>query len=196
MTRARGLPWPRLVFRRSSDPAPDKGDEHARLNELIMPHLNAAYGFARYLSRDEAGAEDIMQEAFLRAMRAIGQCHGNSKAWLLAIVRNCYHDWARANGRYVAVETLPDCEDEAAAPHEALERAAEITGVRQLVENLPEPFRATLVLRELEELSYREIAEIMSVPIGTVMSRLARARQMLAGLVLDEEQGNKGAIAQ
>jgi RNA polymerase sigma-70 factor (ECF subfamily) len=174
MAPARGT-WPRLAFSRDAATAPN---DAARFRETLLPHLDAAYGYARYLARDDAAAEDIVQDAFLKALRAIDQCRGNPKAWLLAIVRNCFHDWARANRRYVPI----DDEAEPASP-EVLDQAASAIGVRRLIESLPEPFRATLVLRELEELSYREIAEITAAPVGTVMSRLARARQMLAAML-------------
>ena len=198
MTQGRRLSWPRLAFSRASAAPASSGHGEARFREMLLPHLDAAYRYARILARDEHAAEDIVQDAFLRALRAIDGCRGNPKAWLLAIVRNCFHDWARANGRYLAMETLPEEESDAAAPDEALERAGAIIGVREMVESLPEPFRAALVLRELEEMSYREIAEIMAVPVGTVMSRLARARRMLAELLgVDGADGadDKGAMS-
>ena len=171
--------FPRLAFSRSSRP-PDGAE---RYRAAILPHLDAAYGYARYLARDGAAAEDIVQEAFLRAYRAIGNCRGNEKAWLLAIVRNCWHDWARANGRYLPVEDAGHELADEETPLTRLERASDVAQVRASIEALPEPFREALVLRELEDMAYRDIAEMTGVPIGTVMSRLARAREMLAALL-------------
>ena len=150
---------------------------------LLLPHFDAAYSFARFLTRDPSAAEDIVQEAFLRALRGFANYRGgDAKSWLLAIVRNTASNWAR--GRRAAPRTteegLEEIVDEGQISPEAFVlRQHEIEGIRQLVESLPEPFRETLVLRELEELSYRQIAEITGVPVGTVMSRLARARRML-----------------
>jgi RNA polymerase sigma factor (sigma-70 family) len=187
----RRFPMPRLAFSRSPEPAQDGAE---RFRTVILPHLDAAYGYARYLTRDGAAAEDIVQEAFLRAYRAIGNCRGNEKAWLLAIVRNCHHDWARSNGRYRPGDVVDEQADEE-TPLTQLERASDVAQVRASIEALPEPFREALVLRELEGLPYRDIAEMTGVPIGTVMSRLARARRMLAAALLGEDIEDKGAIA-
>jgi RNA polymerase sigma-70 factor (ECF subfamily) len=158
--------------------------------ELILPHIDAAYNLARYLSRDAAAADDIVQEACLRALRAFGGYRGGDpKSWLLAIVRNCSFNWIKANRADGAFH--PPTRDYAdgveewggeslGSPEADLMREADIDTVRRLIEELPEPFRETLVLRELEELSYKQIAEITAVAVGTVMSRLARARQMLS----------------
>jgi RNA polymerase sigma-70 factor (ECF subfamily) len=150
---------------------------------LILPHLDAAYNLARFLSRDAAGADDIVQESFLRAFRAFeGYRGGDPKAWLLAIVRNCSLTWAKARRAETGPEVpaTEELADEAAeSPEGCLSRASEIEQVRRVIAGLPEPFRETLVLRELEDFSYRQIAQVLGVPLGTVMSRLARARQML-----------------
>ncbi len=187
MALASGSAWPRLAFSRgaqASAAGPDVSRaETGRFRETVLPHLDAAYGYARYLTRDDAAAEDVVQESFLRALKAIDQCRGNPKSWLLAIVRNCFHDWVRANGRYVAIDDEAELGDGEADSDGQLDQAASARSVRRLVESLPEPFRATLVLRELEEMSYREIADITAAPIGTVMSRLARGRQMLAAML-------------
>jgi RNA polymerase sigma-70 factor (ECF subfamily) len=158
---------------------------------LVLPHLDAAFNLARYLTRDPTAAEDIAQEAMLRAFRAFaGYRGGSSKAWLLAIVRNCFLSWLQARAgessaqRMAVAATGPDEERPDAIEHETPEtqlvRHDQIEAVRSLIEHLPEPFREALVLRELEDLSYKEIAAITEVPIGTVMSRLARARRLLA----------------
>jgi RNA polymerase sigma-70 factor (ECF subfamily) len=163
-----------------------------RFQRIMLPHMDAAYGFARYLTRDAATAEDIVQEAFLRAFRSFADWRGdNPKAWLLAIVRNCHVDTYRGRGDILrgaeGIEAIDDAQA-CTAPADELEdrvaRQSDAAMLRHAIENLPEPFRETLVLRELEELSYKEIAAITAVPIGTVMSRLARARSMLADLLL------------
>jgi RNA polymerase sigma-70 factor (ECF subfamily) len=167
-----------------------------RFQVLIMPHLNAAWNYARYLTRDTDVAEDVVQEAFLRAYRARASCQGDGKAWLMAILRNCWHDWLRTSRR-PEDSANPGETVEEETPYSLLERRSDAQHLRSVLANLPEPFRETLVLRELEELSYRAIGEITGVPIGTVMSRLARGRDMLATLMVD---GNdwpiKGTINQ
>lgn len=166
---------------------------HADQFRLIMlPHMDAAYGFARYLTRNTSTAEDVVQEAFLRALRSYDGWRGdNPKAWLLAIVRNCYLDTVigRHDPLHGAdpVEAIDACETIMTEVVQLEDRAAmqsDAALLRRTIENLPEPFRETLVLRELEEFSYKEIAIITGVPIGTVMSRLARARAMLGALLL------------
>ena len=165
-----------------------------RFRDLMLPHLDAAYTFALYLARNDDVAQDVVQDAYVRALRAFSSYRGeNAKAWLLAIVRNVFLTSARARasggtvsleaylhgdpGRDGAAPQLWDPDQD--TPETALVRSDESGRVRDLIEALPEPFRETLVLRELEELSYREIAAATGSPIGTVMSRLARARQML-----------------
>ncbi|THD62701.1 sigma-70 family RNA polymerase sigma factor [Phenylobacterium sp.] len=187
---------PRLAF--SRDARPPREPDHARqFREVVLPHLDAAYNFARYLSRDPTAAEDIVQDAFLRAFKAFPNWRGGApKAWLFAIVRNCFLDWVAGGGgaHKVLVDegALSEAQAQALAnvadpdqttPEEALIRRREAETLRAVIENLPEPFRETLVLRELEELSYKEIAALTAVPIGTVMSRLARARQMLCDML-------------
>jgi len=153
-----------------------------------MPHLDAAYGFARFLTRDGPQAEDIVQEAFLKAYRGFaGFRGGEPRAWLFAIVRNEFHSAVRGRTAWADPETA-EAPSEDDTPEEALLRSGDVASVRQAVESLPEPFRETFVLRELEEMSYRQIAEIMAAPIGTVMSRLARARQMLLAVL---KEGNE-----
>jgi len=152
-----------------------------------MAHLDAAHGFARWLTRDERTAEDIVQEACLRAFRFLDSLRGdNARSWLLAIVRNTYYTSLERN----QVESLSvPFDEETMALHEAAElgpSADELMhrqDARRLVNDalgrLPEEFREVIVLRELEDLSYREIAHIAGIPLGTVMSRLARARKLL-----------------
>jgi len=177
---------------RGDAPATDL-DQARRFRETVLPHLDAAYNFARYLARDPVAAEDIAQEAFLRAFRAFPTYRGGApKAWLFAIVRNCFLTWAgqsRGSDRVLVDEgalsaaqalALTNVADPAQdTPEAALLRRRDAETVRAVIENLPEPFRENLVLRELEELSYKEIAILTCAPIGTVMSRLARGRALL-----------------
>jgi RNA polymerase sigma factor (sigma-70 family) len=172
-------------------------DQQARFRLVMLPHLAAAYNLARYLTNDVSTAEDIVQEAFLRGFKAFDTYRdGSARAWLFAILRNCWRDRVAEQMRrervvvsegglseaqaYAVAATL----DDADTPEAAITRAREIDVVRKVIASLPEPFRETLVLREMEEMSYRDIAALTGVPIGTVMSRLARAREMLAKLVL------------
>jgi RNA polymerase sigma-70 factor (ECF subfamily) len=193
ITRRR-LTIPRLAFGRArSEGGQDTASD--RFRRVFLPHLDAAYRYARYLTREDAAAEDVVQEAFLRAFRSFDNCRDNEKAWLLTIVRNCHHDLARANSRYrTANETDIEAIDDV-TPYTEVERTNDIHHLRRTVEDLPEPFREAVVLRELEGLSYREIADMSGVPMGTVMSRLARGRQMLAAMLLrGDADADRGAI--
>lgn len=168
---------------RESGPRNESADA-GEFSRLILPLMDAAYNLARFLTRDAVAADDIVQEAYLRAWRAFGGYRGgDARVWLLAIVRNCSYSWSHGQRRDAPAA---DCADEeladtaAETPESLTARAGEIERVRAVIDGLPGPFRETLVLRELEDLSYRQIAELTGAPIGTVMSRLARARQMLA----------------
>lgn len=175
----------------------------ARFQRDIVPQLDAAYNFARFLSRDPDAAQDIVQEAFLRAYRGFdGYQGGDSRAWIFAIVRNCYHDWLQARRRKATheVDVHHDDEDENPIdniasedddPETALFRRTEAGAVRRVLNKLPRALREILVLRELEGLSYRQIAEIAGIPIGTVMSRLARARSQFESVW--RQQPDQGA---
>jgi RNA polymerase sigma factor (sigma-70 family) len=187
---------PRLAFsaawRRRAPEARREADADA-FRQTMLPHMDAAYNLARYLARDAGAAEDIVQNAFLHAFRGFAGFRGDApKAWLMAIVRNCFLDWlkARRDGD-VEADDLHAVDEE--TPEKILARGCEVEMVRASVEGLPEPFRETIVLRELEELSYKEIAMITGVPIGTVMSRLARGRQMLCELLLPDADGGRRA---
>lgn len=188
MNRWRRSPWLGLTFSRERPRAAEHG-RSARFASLILPHLDSAWRYARYLCRDDGAAEDLVQDAFERALKAIDQCRGDPRAWLFAILRNCHHDWARAHAR-AAANGSDDELAEFAAPDDQ-HSLAEMADLRQMIEALPEPFREALVLRELEELTYRDIAAVTGAPIGTVMSRLARARQMLGAIVRDEDRPDK-----
>jgi RNA polymerase sigma-70 factor (ECF subfamily) len=155
----------------------------------VLPHLDAAYNLARHLVRDPEDAQDAVQEAALLAVRHFAGFRGGSgRAWLLAIVRNaCLTLVRRRKARGEAVpfdEELPPealgADAKAAGPEVDFLRTVAAETVRREVERLPAVFREVLVLRELEDLSYKEIAEVTAVPVGTVMSRLARARRQLA----------------
>ena len=160
--------------------------EHADFESLVLVHLDAGYNLARWLTHDARDAEDVVQDACLRAMKYIGSLHGESgRAWFLSIVRRAFYDWLARNRPALllrddesAVEALADESD---GPEQALARKTERLALAAAVAALPLPFREVIVLRELEELSYKEIAFIADVPIGTVMSRLSRARRLLQG---------------
>jgi len=151
-----------------------------------MPHLDAAHNLARWLMRNEDEAADAVQEACLRALRFIGGFRGgDGRVWLLAIVRNtCYSRLKRGKLRENETEfddEIHSLEIETANPETLLERSRDNEAVRQALEGLPEELREIVVMRELDGMAYKEIAAIAGVPIGTVMSRLARARKRLQG---------------
>jgi len=153
--------------------------------ERILPHLDAAYNLARWLTRDAHDADDVVQEACIRALRYIKSLEsGDARPWFLTIVRNAFYDWIARNRPSEVVHddgTILDAAEDPDAidPQEAAIRGAEMRGLAEAVAALPLQFREVLVLRELEGLSYKEIARVADVPIGTVMSRLARARGLL-----------------
>ena len=166
----------------------DRGDSKTRFANVVIPHLDDAYGLARWVTGNRADAEDVVQEACLRAFRGIGGfTGGNGRAWVLAIVRNAAYDWLRKN-RSPAVVHVDDLEaiarmqpsDDATSaggnPEAALIARADEAKLEVAIASLPAVFRDTLVLRDVQGLDYREIATITGAPIGTVMSRLARAR--------------------
>lgn len=160
-------------------------DDRARFEQIVLPHLDAAFNLARWLLRNRSDAEDVAQEALLRAYRFFGGFHGGvgseARGWLLQIVRNTCYTWLEKNHPR---EFMPDF-DETQFPHagNSPEAQAIATDNREhltrALEKLPPRFREVLVLRELEGCSYKEIAAITAVPIGTVMSALSRARRQL-----------------
>jgi RNA polymerase sigma-70 factor, ECF subfamily len=159
-------------------------DKFSRFERAILPHLDAAYNLARWLMRDEHEAADVVQDACLRALRFIGGFRGgDGRLWLLAIVRNtCYSRLKRSAGREHETEfddEIHSAEVETATPELLLERSRDSETLRHALEELPEEFREVIVMRELEGMGYKEIAEVAGVPIGTVMSRLARGRKRL-----------------
>jgi len=145
-----------------------------------LPHLDAAFNLARWLTRNDHDAEDVVQEAMLRAYRFFDALRGEARPWLLAIVRNACFSWLQAN-RPVELQAIDRMEQESDAPGpEALAaRDLDRRRVNEAIAALPVQFREVLVLRELEDLAYKDIARIAEIPIGTVMSRLARARRLL-----------------
>lgn len=160
--------------------------DHARFEKLVMPHINAGYNLARWLARDADDASDVVQDACLRAMRYIDSLNrGNARSWFLTIVRHAFYDWCERNR---PAELVHDDEAVAAAidrsaidPEQAVLRRSDAKVLIDALAELPLAFREVLILREMEELSYKEIARVVGIPIGTVMSRLARARALLQG---------------
>ena len=165
--------------------------ERRRFAEVTLPHLDAAYNLARWLTRDEHAAEDVVQEAYLRAARYFGSFRGgDGRPWLLGVVRRAAFDWLRRHRGETAVsfnDDLHDRGDTSADPQQLVFRKSDDAHVRDALAELPLPLREVIVLRELEGLSYQEIAALVEIPIGTVMSRLSRGRrqlqQRLAGCV-------------
>ena len=165
--------------------------EAMNFEEAVMPHIDAAYNLARWLTRNDADAQDMVQEAYLRALRFFSGFRGtDARAWLLTIVRNTCYTWLRRNRSpelscdfYEVVLTRAS---EGPNPETEQLMKAQAQLVNEAIEKLPIEFREVVVLRELEELSYKEIAVVLGVPIGTVMSRLARARKRLMLLLQGE----------
>jgi RNA polymerase sigma-70 factor (ECF subfamily) len=161
----------------------------ARFEQSIMPHMDAAYNLARWLAGNDADAQDVVQEAYLRAFKFLGGFRGgDSRSWLLRIVRNAFYDWLKRNRREETGtpfdEELHSTGEETGTPETLFLEKADQELMRKAIEDLPIEFREILVLRELEGFSYKEIADIAEVPLGTVMSRLARAREHLRRLVV------------
>jgi RNA polymerase sigma-70 factor (ECF subfamily) len=161
-----------------------------RFRDAALPHLDDLYTLARYLMRNPTDAEDAVQECYLRALRHFDSYRGPAmKPWLLAILRNvCNAEFARRGKEEVptdfaqdesTAEDMPMWQEPEASPEKMMLRQQDGATIRRLVAELPEPFREAIVLREVNDLSYQEIAEVAGVPVGTVMSRLARARAML-----------------
>jgi RNA polymerase sigma factor (sigma-70 family) len=168
----------------------------ARFESLLLPLMNDAYNLARWLMKNQEDAEDMVQESYLRAFRFFASFHeGTScRAWLLRIVRNtCYTALQARKQREKEVpieEEIDGFIDPAPLPPAILDKKATVEAVREAIEELPADFRETLVLRELEGLSYKEIADVSGVPLGTVMSRLARARDRLSLILLQQKKPN------
>jgi RNA polymerase sigma-70 factor (ECF subfamily) len=190
-------PLEKTVFRNeSSVPAIFKGDETVpnrervtdqnesiAFNDAVLPHLDAAYNLARWLTRNDHDAEDVVQEASLRAFKYwAGISHQDSRSWLLAIVRNTFYTWLRQrspDAHPFSDADLAEVGDKNPNPERAALQGADREMLKAALEDLPLEFREAIVLREMEGLSYKEIADISNVPVGTVMSRLARGRKRL-----------------
>jgi RNA polymerase sigma-70 factor (ECF subfamily) len=172
---------------KTTDEDPDRA---RRFQEEALPHLDSVYTLARYLLRDTVDAEDAVQECYLRALRHFETLRSQEvKPWLFAILRNvCRVEYGR-RARLLpfdvnadsdnAEEAIPFWQEPQDTPETEMLRELDVGAIRALVAALPEPFREVIVLREFEDLSYREIADVVGAPVGTVMSRLARARAML-----------------
>ncbi|WP_296227804.1 RNA polymerase sigma factor [Ralstonia sp. UBA689] len=181
-----------------SDSTTDLPDDAQRFAQAVLPHVDAAYNLARWLSGDAQDADDIVQEACLRAFRLFGGFRGgDGRPWLLAIVRNTWFSECARRKQAPAQPWQDDAEtaadtrgDDGAAygvdPAALLARIDDVRRVQAALAQLPVPYREVIVLRELEDLPYRDIADIVDIPVGTVMSRLARARQQLARLLAED----------
>lgn len=172
-------------------------EEQARFRHVVLPYLADCYALARWLTGGRADAEDVVQEACMRALNGIGGFAGtNPRAWMLTIVRHTAYSWLRKN-RPAALVVVDDleaveraqadgrhhCDGDAATPEAALIAKTEAERLQRAIANLPIAFRETLVLRDVQGLDYRDIARVTGVPIGTVMSRLARARKRLIAML-------------
>jgi len=161
----------------------EEQDKLARFEQWMMPHMDAAYNLARWLAGNHEDAQDVVQDAYLRAFKFFdGFRGGNSRSWLLRIVRNAFYDSLRHKRHETATALEHEAErlpDPSAGPDAALLQKADGELLRQGIETLPAEYREVLVMRELDNCSYKEIADIAGVPLGTVMSRLARAREQL-----------------
>ena len=172
--------------------------ELERFEAIVLPHLDAAYTLARYLTRNDHDAQDIVQDAYLRALKYFGGFRGrgsagDGRAWLLAIVRNTAHTWRRRHrGDALTTEFDEKLHSDTLAEHTpatALDSDSARESLYQALDRLGPEFREVIVLRELEGLSYKEIGDVTGVPIGTVMSRLARARRRLQETLRNREEG-------
>jgi RNA polymerase sigma factor (sigma-70 family) len=170
--------------------------------EVVLPHLDAAFNYARWLTKNDADAEDVVQDAYVRALRFFSSLRGeDARAWLLTIVRNTWYGrFPRRAGRGVMTlghadpEDVDNLADASLDPEAQMIQQQTVEQMRRALETIPTDFREVLVLRELEGLSYKEIAAIVGIPLGTVMSRLARARERLAGVLATSEMsgGHRG----
>jgi RNA polymerase sigma-70 factor (ECF subfamily) len=181
-----------MVARSKEDPSGEQG-RLASFEHLLLPHLGAAYNLARWLTHNDHDAEDLVQEAYLRALKSFeGFLGGDGRAWLLTIVRNTCYTWLRQNAANeldaVFDEEIHSGQSDGATPETLLLDSLQNERLKQALEELPLEFREVLIMRELEGLSYREIADMTDLPLGTVMSRLARARKRLQRRLANDEQ--------
>jgi RNA polymerase sigma factor (sigma-70 family) len=161
----------------------DAAGKRTLFEQTVIPHLNAAYNLARWLTRNGDDAEDLVQEAYLRAFRSFDTFQGqDGRAWLLAVVRNTCFTWLRKKGGQPTLEfdeQMHSAADQSPDAESILLNQAALGSLQNCLEALPLEFREAIVLRELEELSYKEISDIARVPVSTVMSRIARGRKRL-----------------
>jgi RNA polymerase sigma factor (sigma-70 family) len=171
-----------MAEQRSADLEPD---EQSQFERATLPHLDAAYNLARWLTRDEHAAEDVVQEAYYRAAKYFGGFRGgDGRGWILGVVRRAAFDWLSKRRSQMAVvfdEDVHDQGDESSNPEFLATVKFDQERIRRALEELPPQLREVIVLRELEGLSYQEIATVTEIPMGTVMSRLARGRRQLQG---------------
>jgi RNA polymerase sigma factor (sigma-70 family) len=172
--------------------ASPQDDNHTRFSRLVLPHLREAYALAYRITGSHADAEDALQEASLRAFRAVGNVEDSTaRAWVMTIMRNTAYTWIRKNRPSVVfgVDDLEEVEVAQAEPSEpdSEKMVMARSDMETVIAALPVPFRETVILRDLHGLSYREISERTKVPIGTVMSRLARARSRLPKILAEGE---------
>jgi RNA polymerase sigma factor (sigma-70 family) len=185
--------WPHPVQATRDEQVPES-TTRTRFEDTVVPHLSAAYNVARWLTRNDQDAEDVVQEAYLRAWKFFGSFHGGeSRPWLLTIVRRTCYTWLQHNRAHEGVTEFDDehhsVASEEANPETLLLQHVDAQELRHALEALPVEFREVIILRELEDCSYKEIAAITDVPLGTVMSRLARARQRLQHWLVSQAQG-------
>ncbi len=167
-------------------------EKKQKFDTVVAPHLAAAYNLARWLVKDPADAEDVVQEAFLRAFRFLDGFRGGSgRSWLLSIVRNTCYTWLRQNRVHQQTLSYDEAIHDVSKESETeAEREIDQQLLRKSLERLPVEYREAIVLRDLEGLSYKEIADTASIPIGTVMSRLARGREQLRRLMSEKSRGS------
>jgi RNA polymerase sigma factor (sigma-70 family) len=180
--------------REASANGPNASDDYSRFANIVLPHLDDAYTLAVWLTDNPVDAEDVVQDACLHAFRCLKSfAGGNARAWILTILRHRAHMWLRKNrptalvmvGDTDAIEPSPSATGDACieTPEAALIAKFSVTRLQAAITALPSPFRETVVLREVQGLNYHEIAEVTEVPIGTVMSRLARGRRHLIAAI-------------
>jgi RNA polymerase sigma-70 factor (ECF subfamily) len=163
-------------------------DRRAWFEQVILPHLDSAYNLARWLTGDDHDAEDVVQDAYLRAVKFFaGFRGGDGRPWLLAIVRRASYDWLERNRSHLPLTVFDEelHRDDSLDPVHLLQRQEDREVLRRALADLPVEFREVLVLRELEGLSYKEIAAVSDLPPGTIMSRLARGREQLRQRLAD-----------
>ncbi len=169
------------------------GPQNDLFEDLMLPHLDAAYNLARWLTRNDDDARDVVQEAYLRALRFFDGFHGgDARPWLMAVVRNTASTWRRRGATPAQVsfdEGIHGGTSGGPTIETEMVKSSDRADVRNCLESLPSEFREVIVMRELEDMSYKDIAEVANAPIGTVMSRLARARRRLQDCLTAKSKG-------